>query len=161
MTGSVKRNILLAVDDSQASENACQWAVDNLLRDGDEVHFFHVVSLPHAEVIGGFGGVGGVDELIAAEPDPASDRAHIEEARRFIMDKFVPRLQGAAHKIEIVRFQTDAESVAEVLCARAKDLNTVALVMASHNKGTLQRFFLGSASAYCAKNCTQPLVILH
>lgn len=44
---------------------------------GDEVHFFHVVSLPHAEVIGGFGGVGGVDELIAAEPDPASDRAHV------------------------------------------------------------------------------------
>ena len=44
---------------------------------GDEVHLFHVVSPPHAEVIGGFGGVGGVDELIAAEPDPAADRAHV------------------------------------------------------------------------------------
>ena len=44
---------------------------------GDEVHFFHVVSPPHAEVIGGFGGVGGVDELIAAEPDPAADRVHV------------------------------------------------------------------------------------
>jgi hypothetical protein len=41
------------------------------------VHFFHVVSPPHAEVIGGFGGVGGVDELIAAEPDPAADRIHV------------------------------------------------------------------------------------
>jgi hypothetical protein len=33
-------------------------------------------------------------------------------------------------QVEVVRFQTDAESVAEVLCARAKDLNAVALVMA-------------------------------
>jgi hypothetical protein len=41
------------------------------------VHLFHVVSPPHAEVIGGFGGVGGVDELIAAEPDPAADRVHV------------------------------------------------------------------------------------
>jgi hypothetical protein len=48
---------------------------------GDEVHFFHVVSPPHAEVIGGFGGVGGVDELIAAEPDPAADHAHVSACR--------------------------------------------------------------------------------
>lgn len=33
-------------------------------------------------------------------------------------------------QVEIVHFQTDAESVGEVLCARAKDLNAVALVMA-------------------------------
>jgi structural maintenance of chromosome 2 len=156
-----KRNILLAVDDTPAAENATAWTVDNLLKPGDEVHFFHVVSPPHAEVIGGFGGVGGVDELIAAEPDPAADRVHVEHAKQFINEKFVPRLRGAAHKVEIVHFQTDAESVGEVLCARAKDLNAVALVMASHNKGAVQRFFMGSASAYCAKHCPQPLVILH
>lgn len=110
-------------------------------------------------------------------------RSQIEEAERFITEKFVSRLKGAEHKvwpsnhqvtswleqslmkprskqqqgatvlalvtprilpelqIEVVRFQTDAESVAEALCARAKDLNTVALVMARcpgvHPSGTL------------------------
>jgi len=47
------------------------------LRTGDEVHLFHVIAAAHAETLGGFGGVGGVDELIAAEPDPATDRAHV------------------------------------------------------------------------------------
>jgi hypothetical protein len=41
------------------------------------------------------------------------------------------RRQPHVHaQVEIVHFQTDAESVGEVLCARAKDLNAVALVMA-------------------------------
>jgi structural maintenance of chromosome 2 len=156
-----KRNILLAVDDSEASERACQWMVDNLLRPDDEVHLFHVVAAAHAETLGGFGGVGGVDELIAAEPDPAADRAHIEQASEFIDSKFVPKLRGAAHKVEIVRFQTGAEAVGEVLCQRASDLKAVAVVMASHNKGAVQRFFLGSATEYCARNCSVPIVVLH
>ena len=33
-------------------------------------------------------------------------------------------------QVDIVRFQTDAESVGEVLCARARDLRAVALVIA-------------------------------
>ena len=32
------RVILISVDDSDASENAVQWAMANIYKDGDEVH---------------------------------------------------------------------------------------------------------------------------
>ena len=37
-------------------------------------------------------------------------------------------------QIEIVRFNTDNESIGQVLCKRAEVVNAVAVVMASHNK---------------------------
>lgn len=37
-------------------------------------------------------------------------------------------------QIEIVHFSTDNDSIGEVLCARAKTLNAVVVIMASHNK---------------------------
>lgn len=64
-------------------------------------------------------------------------------------------------QIEMARSQTDADSVGAVLCQRATDLGAAALIMASHNKSALKAWFLGSASRYCAKHCTQPLVVLH
>ncbi len=33
-------------------------------------------------------------------------------------------------------------------------------LLCSHNKGAIQRLFLGSTSDYCAKHCPQPLVIV-
>lgn len=41
-------------------------------------------------------------------------------------------------QMDVVRFETSANSVAEALCQRAGDLDAVALVMASHNKNALQ-----------------------
>ena len=37
-------------------------------------------------------------------------------------------------QIEIVQFSTDADSIGEVICSRARTVNAVAVVMASHNK---------------------------
>ena len=37
-------------------------------------------------------------------------------------------------QIEIVRFNTDNDSIGQVLCKRAQVVNAVAVVMASHNK---------------------------
>ena len=41
-------------------------------------------------------------------------------------------------QMDVVRFETSANSVAEALCQRAGDLDAAALVMASHNKNALQ-----------------------
>jgi nucleotide-binding universal stress UspA family protein len=30
----------------------------------------------------------------------------------------------------------------------------------SHNKGAIQRLFLGSTSDYCVKHCAQPLIVI-
>ena len=32
--------------------------------------------------------------------------------------------------------------------------------LCSHNKGAIQRLFLGSTSDYCVKHCAQPLIVI-
>ena len=56
-------------------------------------------------------------------------------------------------QVEIVHFQTDAESVGEVLCARAKDLNAVALVMARQVTCRVLRDLLTKYVSACYGGC--------
>ena len=46
---------------------------------GDEMHFFHVISLPRPRIGGAFVGVGvgGIDELVFSDPDPTEDAKHV------------------------------------------------------------------------------------
>lgn len=77
---TVGGGVRLGGDQLIHSADAAKSAERFRMRRGDdveEVHLFHVIAAAHAETLGGFGGVGGVDELVAAEPDPATDRAHV------------------------------------------------------------------------------------
>jgi hypothetical protein len=38
------RNIAIAVDTSERAESICKWTLQNISRDGDHLHFLHVVS---------------------------------------------------------------------------------------------------------------------
>ncbi len=44
---------------------------------GDEVHLFHVIAPPHAEVMGG-GGAAGVEELLVEPPDLSADQQTVQ-----------------------------------------------------------------------------------
>lgn len=154
-----QRNILVAVDDSDASEKACDWAIKNLYRDGDELHFFHVIPIPMPQVIAGYTGIEGI---VTVDPDPREDQLHIEEAKKFIGKRFVSLVESAhiPFKVEIVRFLTDNDSIGEVICKRAEAINAASVVMASHNKGPIKEFFLGSVTKYATHHCKQPVLVL-
>ncbi len=47
------RKILIGVDDTDDAQKAVKWVTENFLRDGDEVHFLHVVPRIHAPVMYG------------------------------------------------------------------------------------------------------------
>jgi nucleotide-binding universal stress UspA family protein len=47
-----------------------------------------------------------------------------------------------------------------VLCKKADELEAVAIVMASHNKGRMAEFFLGSVTNYCTHHSHRPVVIV-
>lgn len=145
-----KRSILVAVDNSEASERACKWAADNLARPGDTIHLMHVVEQPLP------GSMIGADLLGPVYTDPDADQKEVDRARRFINSQFVPLLQDIPHKVEVLPY---CGIPGQALCERGKDLNADALVMASHNKGLISRFLLGSTSDYCSKHSSQPVVI--
>jgi hypothetical protein len=46
------------------------------------MHFFHVIPLPRPRIGGAFVGVGvgGIDELVFSDPDPAEDAKHVRTA---------------------------------------------------------------------------------
>jgi len=69
--------------------------------------------------------------------------------------------KGVKNTLEVIKYLTDCNSVGRAVCERAEELNVYAVVLASHNKGAIQEFFLGSVSKYCTHHCTHPVVILH
>lgn len=56
--------------------------------------------------------------------------------------------------------EVDTESVGHVLCKKADELEAVAIVMASHNKGRMAEFFLGSVTNYCTHHSHRPVIIV-
>lgn len=156
----MSRVILLAVDDTDVSEDVLEWSIKNLHKEGDEFHLLHIIPVPMPEVIGS---IGAMDSVITVEPDPAEDVKHIADAKEFLKKRFVTKLasRNIAYKVEIVHFLTDNDSIGEAICKRAEALQAAAVVMAKHQRGAIAEFFLGSVTKYCTHHCKQPLVVLH
>ncbi|KAI7840666.1 hypothetical protein COHA_005588 [Chlorella ohadii] len=154
------RVLLLAVDDSDVSETVLEWTIDNVYKQGDEIHLLHIIPVPMPEVIGG---IGAMDSIVTVDPDPQTDLKHIADAKEFMKRRFVTKLasRNIAYKVEIVHFLTDNDSIGEAVCKRAEALNAAAVVMAKHQRGAIAEFFLGSVTKYCTHHCKQPLVVLH
>eukprot|EP00193_Tetraselmis_chui_P013290 CAMPEP_0177782248 /NCGR_PEP_ID=MMETSP0491_2-20121128/18338_1 /TAXON_ID=63592 /ORGANISM="Tetraselmis chuii, Strain PLY429" /LENGTH=430 /DNA_ID=CAMNT_0019302479 /DNA_START=840 /DNA_END=2132 /DNA_ORIENTATION=- len=147
------RAIAVAVDDSALSEKSLQWTVDNVYRHGDTVHMMHVVP-PLAEdvpVADGFG-----DSM--------------ENAQDGVSDKYKEILEAAhvPYKIDLVQehfidsIKADAVRLGTALVSKAEDLDASVLVMASHGKGDVEEFLLGSVTSFVTHNANDlPVVVLH
>ena len=46
--------------------------------------------------------------------------------------------------------EVDTESIGNVVCKKAEDLDVAAIIVSLHSKSRLQEFFLGSITNYCA-----------
>lgn len=57
-------------------------------------------------------------------------------------------------------FGTDADSVGQLVAARAAATDAAAVVLTKHDAGALKRFFLGSTAKYLTKHCEKPVVVL-
>lgn len=84
-------------------------------------------------------------------------------AANFIEQRFVSKLEASKipHEVEITHFNTDKDSIGEIICIRAQELQTPAVVMSKHSQGAIKEFFMGSVTKYCAQHCKQPVIILH
>eukprot|EP00884_Botryococcus_braunii_P019697 jgi/Botrbrau1/6410/Bobra.49_1s0027.1 len=156
-----KRTFLLPVDKSQGSVAALDWALANVVKEGDEILLLHVIPFNVGEPIGGIYDAD-LAAPVFAKPDPKVDEQRIAEAQSFIKELFFPRLEAAKvpYKVEIVHFATDADSIGEVVANRAEHINSPAVVVARHNRGAVSEFFLGSTTKYLTHHCKQPVVVI-
>lgn len=155
------RVLVICVDDSNASEDAVKWTLANICKDGDELHFLHVVPRFHFQ----HGGVPPADFLPRQDTDMYEEL--VQKAETFIARRFlvhVDQMAAAASPppvVHIIKFETDSKSIGTVLCQKAEELNAAVLVVARHDKSKLQQFFLGSVSSFCLEHSNRPVLVHH
>ena len=152
----------MAIDDSQVSLRALEWAAKNLLRKGDEVHLLHVLpsAVPPPAGMAARGSL-----LYSALPDPQMARAAEDSAEAFIASDFLPTLErhagaGVTPTVELLRPAT-YETLAEVLVRRSQELGGRVLVVGAHRKGLVGEVLEGSTAKSIASVAEIPLVVIH
>ncbi|KAG1670774.1 hypothetical protein FOA52_014002 [Chlamydomonas sp. UWO 241] len=158
-TETSSRAILVPLDESNASKNVFKWTLENIVRDGDKLHLFHVVKPGQRYWVA----TGLMMDEVTDDDDVAVNLKNVEHAKQYLTTEFATKLEELKipYQIEIVRFARDADSIGSVICKRADELNAVMTVMAKHTKGHLQEFFVGSVATYCTHNARTPVMVLH
>lgn len=163
-TAGANRKIAIAVDLSDESAFAVQWAVQNYLRPGDAVTMLHVcpTSILYGADWGSthFSEGGGVAALEAcADSKKIEDdfdkftAAKVAELAQPLVDARVP------FKVHIVK----DHDMKERLCLEIERLGLSAVIMGSRGFGASRRSCktrLGSVSDYCVRHCVCPVVVV-
>ncbi|XP_024368033.1 universal stress protein PHOS32 isoform X2 [Physcomitrium patens] len=150
------RKVAIAVDLSDESAHAVEWAVENYLRPGDNVVVLHV--RPTSVLFGADWGAS--DQVI-----PFDDEQKMEEQfdaftntkscdlAKPLSDAKIP------YKIHIVK----DHDMKERICLEAERLGVSAMIMGSRGFGASKRARkgrLGSVSDYCLHHCYCPVVVV-
>ncbi|KAJ4833373.1 Universal stress protein phos32 [Turnera subulata] len=162
-TSGAQRRIGIAVDLSDESAYAVQWAVQNYLRPGDAVILLHV--RPTTVLYGA--DWGSIDLSIASADDDAAERKEkLEEDFDVLTNTKANDLaQPLVHarlpfKIHIVK----DHDMKERLCLEVERLALSALVMGSRGFGAHRKpsskARLGSVSDYCVHHCVCPVIVV-
>lgn len=156
----LRRNLVVAVDDSETSERACSWALHNLYRSGDTFHLLRII--PTLPFRASYGGPVLDGMVFYAEPPTEAFRS---AAEHFVEHRFEPQLKaaGVPYRADIIVEACD-ESVAGVgqaICDKAEELGAAVVVLGSHMSGGLMEFMLGSVATHVAHHCRRPVAVLH
>ncbi|KAL4438688.1 hypothetical protein ABPG77_006292 [Micractinium sp. CCAP 211/92] len=156
----LRRNLVVAVDDSEASERACSWALSHFYRPGDTFHLLRIIpTLPFRASYGG----PVLDGMVFYTEPPTE--AFKSAAQHVVEHRFEPQLKaaGVPYQIDVIVEACD-ESVAGVgqaICEKAEELGAAAVVLGSHMSGGLMQFMLGSVATHVAHHCRRPVAVLH
>lgn len=145
------RLILVAIDESEESINALQWALNNVFKSQDRITLIHAQRSPIPPFSTGSPGfMVPLDVLKMLEND-------IQKSTEKIWAK-----ASEICKTKNVTPVTEAHigDAREVICDAAKRYNPNMLVLGSHGYGALKRTFLGSVSDYCVHHVQCPVVVV-
>ena len=152
---SEKAVMVVAIDDSEQSFYALEWALDHFFAPIYAPNFpFHVIILhakPSPTSAIGLVGPGAADVLPYVDADLKKIAARvIEKAKEMCLAKSVTDVG-----VEVV--EGDARNV---LCEAVERHHASMLVVGSHGYGAIKRAVLGSVSDYCAHHahCTVMIV---
>jgi nucleotide-binding universal stress UspA family protein len=158
------RTLIVAVDDSDTSERACEWTATNLWRKGDVIHLLHVITaLP--SVVYGAGPMSGLGSQFVYVLEPPV------EAYKQATEQYMERRFQRGLKMKEIPFESEialevidggASSIANAILSKAETLGASALVVGSHSRGGLKALVLGSTAMWlCHHSRHIPIVVVH
>ena len=163
ISSTTGRTIVIPVDDSAASERACEWAAREMWRPGDILHLLHVIpSLP--SVAYGSGPMAGLSSsfLYVLEPPTAAFK---EATMEYMERRFhgMLRKAGVEFESDVLLEMTDGgvQNVGYALLTRADEVDAAAIVVGSHGRGGIGELLLGSVAQWLGHHSERPVVILH
>ncbi|KAL3155908.1 hypothetical protein ABBQ32_012905 [Trebouxia sp. C0010 RCD-2024] len=147
------RALLLPVDDTDESERACQWAAENIYRQGDTVHLLHVV--PEPSMVHVWPGM-------YVPPDDDAEQDEVNDAVRMIRKRFTShlKLSKIPCQVHVAVAGTETDHLAKLINEKAEEIDAACIVMASHGKTSFQEFWAGSTSSSTSQNSSRPICII-
>ncbi|KAG6764204.1 hypothetical protein POTOM_031663 [Populus tomentosa] len=148
-----KKKVMVAIDESENSHYTLKWTLDKLretIADSDVIIF---TAQPNSDL-----GYVYASSLGAAPVDLITS---IQENHKKVASLLLDKAKDICAKYGIV-----AETVTEIgdpkyaICEAVEKLNIQLLVLGSHNRGPVQRAFLGSVSNYCVHNAKCPVLVV-
>ncbi|KAK1389758.1 Adenine nucleotide alpha hydrolases-like superfamily protein [Heracleum sosnowskyi] len=161
-----KLKVLVAIDDSELSFYALQWALDNLFKnlgndqssmdmnqqDSGTLTVAHVMSPFHHYA------------FPAAEPGVYAANTVVESARKGqsklaagILDRAVKLCKEKNVKAESLLLEGDPK---DMICQIVQEIHVDLLVLGSRGLGMIKRAFMGSVSDYCVHHAKCPVLIV-
>jgi nucleotide-binding universal stress UspA family protein len=148
-----KRKVMVAIDESDCSHYALEWALQNL---GDSLvksEFFIFTVQPIADYTYLYASSFG-----AAPPDLV--RSFQENQKKFSL-ALLEKAKGICSKYGIVaETLTEIGNPKEAICEAVEKLDIQLLVLGSQGRGVIKRALLGSVSNYCAHNAKCPVLVV-
>ncbi|KAL8161304.1 hypothetical protein V2J09_012793 [Rumex salicifolius] len=148
--GGEEKKVMIAVDESECSELALDWALSNLKPNlaGAGVILFTVIPLDYSAVVAG--SVDIVPEMMTSIQDKQKKSAIrlLNKARNIC----------ANHGVEaecLYKFGNPKEAI----CDAVNKYPVRMLVLGSHHRGAFKRVFMGSVSSYCVHNAKCPVLV--
>lgn len=151
-----KKRVMVAIDESEFSYQALEWALDNLagsLLAGDSPPLLIFTAQP----------ISNLSSIPAATYGSAPPELiqSLQEHQKRLSLALLERARDISTKKGV-----NAEVVTEVgepkvlICEAVEKYKVSLLVMGSHGRGAFQRAFLGSVSNYCVNNAKCPVLIV-
>jgi len=165
----VRRNLVVAVDGSDASVMACHWALDHLYRAGDTMHLVHIIPCIPPSIYTSIESYNlALGSMPGSETVPMPQEVQEQEAEAWRQEqgrKYSALLEeaGANFTFDImVQYTQDpVTSISEDLCGVADKLDAAAVVMAAHKHSALAELLFGSVANHVAHHCSKPVIMLH
>ncbi|CAO2190471.1 unnamed protein product [Urochloa humidicola] len=156
------QKVMVAVDESECSRHALEWALRNLAPTLAPPLLVLTVLTVQPLVPLGYVSAASFGVPLGTVPPVAPELIKsMQEQQRELTQALLDKAKAicAEHGVPVETI-VEVGDAKEMICEAAEKKNVDLLVLGSHSRGPIQRLFLGSVSNYCVHHCKCPVLVV-